>query len=163
MHGGAHKYRRTLDAALDVANDRGAFHAKYSTSLLCADIAGVRDRGALRDIAREAGNFTGFEFSCAKLPTTVVAFDLRTLQYSTGGLGTTVRRHLRPTLKCQAAPAAETTRYPSAVQNSSVCTCRIFKEGSIDVSNWESFVHCRAYGSHENGVLIKARINIEIK
>lgn len=52
---------------------------------------------------------------------------------------------------------------PACRLNSGMCTHHILKEGSIDVSNWESFPHCRAYGSRENGVLIKARINIEIK
>lgn len=95
-------------------------------------------------------------------------------------------RHLRPPVECQATaePELKTEKERRGREerqrereresyhdckaccrrNSGVCTRSIPKEREgIDVSNWESFVHCRTYGSHENGALTKARINIEIK
>lgn len=73
-------------------------------------------------------------------------------------------RHLRLPLICRRTAAVASYHDQSvAGLNSGVCTRHVLKEGSIDVSNWESFPHCRAYGSRENGVLIKARINIGIK
>lgn len=99
------------------------------------------------------------EFSCAKLQPRLIS---RLCVIRQGGDDDF--RHLRLPLTCQSTAAAASYHDQPAVElNSGVCTRHILEEGSIDVSNWESFLHCRAYGSRENGVLIKARINIEIK
>lgn len=114
----------------------------------------------LRDIAREAGNFAR-----VFMRETSTTFDLPTLRHSERQARRLSSFKATPYISDDgtAAAAASYHDQPAVELNSGVCTRHILKEGSIDVSNWESFLHCRAYGSRENGVLIKARINIEIK